>query len=212
MLLTKTADHWIRLDLRLPVFLKPKMWDQRGLEDVIGFPKFFDIHVFVKEKGYGGKVCGEGECKSQDYTAAQSYYLQPASLWPSKWNPHQSFAILANYLGDDLLTVYRYFWSLGTEVDANDNMLSLHSVTLLTGRQEVAFSEGAHVNSVENTQDAHETLKKITAAEGPFLWCRRPTAAARNRRRPSLFQTTGDNTYSNHIVATFQVLPLRVPQ
>ncbi|GKC70497.1 protein SMG7, partial [Tanacetum coccineum] len=90
------------------------------------------------------------------YTAAQSYYLQPASLWPASGNPHHQFAILANYLGDDLLTIYRYFWSLGTEVDANDDMLSLHSVTLLTGRQEVAFSEGAHVNSVENTQDPHE--------------------------------------------------------
>ncbi|GJX34220.1 putative ribonuclease H-like domain-containing protein [Tanacetum coccineum] len=117
---------------------------------------------------YGGKVCGEGECKSQDYTAAQSYYLQPASLWPASGNPHHQFAILANYLGDDLLTVYRYFWSLGTEVDANDDMLSLHSVTLLTGRQEVAFSEGAHVNSVENTQDPHENAQgRSAAAEGP---------------------------------------------
>ncbi|GKE09379.1 SMG7-like protein, partial [Tanacetum coccineum] len=145
MLLTKTADHWIRLALRLPVFLKPKMWDRRGLEDVIGFPKFFDIHVFVKEKG---------ECKSQDYTAARSYYLQPASLWPASGNPHHQFAILANYLGDDLLTIYRYFWSLRTEV--------IRMKTL---------------------KEDQRQLKGL-----PRVRC--PTAAARNRRRPSIFQTT----------------------
>ncbi|GJS18024.1 hypothetical protein Tco_0412496, partial [Tanacetum coccineum] len=58
--------------------------------------------------------------------------------------------------------------------------------------KEVAFSEGAHVNSIENTPDPHENAQgRSAAAEGPSLRrVRRPTAAARNRQRPSLFQTT----------------------
>ena len=31
---------------------------------------------------------GEGDSKNREYTAASSYYLQAASLWPSSGNPH----------------------------------------------------------------------------------------------------------------------------
>lgn len=68
---------------------------------------------------------GEGESKSRDYAAARSYYLQAASLWPASGNPHHQLAILANYSGDDLLAVYRYFRSLAAEspiLTARDNL------------------------------------------------------------------------------------------
>nr|GFA46962.1 hypothetical protein [Tanacetum cinerariifolium] len=47
--------------------------------------------------------------------------------------------------------------------------------------------------SRHSNQDPHENAQGRSAvSEGPFLRrVRRPTAAARNRRRPSLFQTTG---------------------
>ncbi|KAI3984196.1 hypothetical protein MKX01_011150 [Papaver californicum] len=69
---------------------------------------------------------GEGDSKARDYTAASSYYLQAASLWPSSGNPHHQLAILASYSGDDLLSVYRYFRSLAVDSPfstARDNLI-----------------------------------------------------------------------------------------
>ncbi|GJS99897.1 S-adenosyl-L-homocysteine hydrolase [Tanacetum coccineum] len=118
----KRKPEFICMTLSMKVFLfkkQTKILDSEDSEEEKA--RSLSRRLILRRRliGYGGKVCGEGECKSQDYTAAQSYYLQPASLWPASENPH-------------------------------------HQVTLLTGRQEVAFSEGAHVNSVENTQDPHE--------------------------------------------------------
>ncbi|XP_031385578.1 protein SMG7 [Punica granatum] len=69
---------------------------------------------------------GEANSKSREYTAASSYYLQAASLWPSIGNPHHQLAILASYSGDDFLTVYRYFRSLAVDnpcSTARDNLI-----------------------------------------------------------------------------------------
>ncbi|KAK9078092.1 hypothetical protein SSX86_002149 [Deinandra increscens subsp. villosa] len=69
---------------------------------------------------------GEGESKSRDYSAASSYYLQAASLWPSSGNPHHQLAILATYSGDEMMAVYRYFRSLAAEhpfSTARDNLI-----------------------------------------------------------------------------------------
>ncbi|KAK4764950.1 hypothetical protein SAY86_026040 [Trapa natans] len=69
---------------------------------------------------------GEANSKAREYTAASSYYLQAASIWPSIGNPHHQLAILASYSGDDYLTVYRYFRSLAVEnpcATARDNLI-----------------------------------------------------------------------------------------
>ncbi|XP_042475882.1 protein SMG7-like [Macadamia integrifolia] len=69
---------------------------------------------------------GEGDSKTRDYTAASSYYMQAASLWPSSGNPHHQLAILASYAGDDLLAIYRYFRSLAVDspfTTARDNLI-----------------------------------------------------------------------------------------
>ncbi|KAK4772483.1 hypothetical protein SAY86_014258 [Trapa natans] len=69
---------------------------------------------------------GEANSKAHEYTAASSYYLQAASIWPSIGNPHHQLAILASYSGDDYLTVYRYFRSLAVDnpcSTARDNLI-----------------------------------------------------------------------------------------
>ncbi|CAL9063155.1 unnamed protein product [Musa banksii] len=69
---------------------------------------------------------GEGDSVSCDYAAASSYYMQASSLCPFSGNPHHQLAILASYLGDDLLAVYRYFRSLAVEIPfstARDNLI-----------------------------------------------------------------------------------------
>ncbi|KAL9233586.1 hypothetical protein vseg_008564 [Gypsophila vaccaria] len=70
---------------------------------------------------------GEGESRAREYSAASSYYLQAASLWPSNGNPHHQLAILATYASDELGAVYRYFRSLAAEVPfptAKDNLVT----------------------------------------------------------------------------------------
>ncbi|KAK9735944.1 hypothetical protein RND81_04G239800 [Saponaria officinalis] len=69
---------------------------------------------------------GDGESRAREYSAASSYYLQAASLWPSNGNPHHQLAILAAYASDELGAVYRYFRSLAVEVPfptAKDNLV-----------------------------------------------------------------------------------------
>ncbi|CAJ1964519.1 unnamed protein product [Sphenostylis stenocarpa] len=69
---------------------------------------------------------GEGDSKNREYTAASSYYLQAASLWPSSGNPHHQLALLASYSGDMLVTIYRYFRSLAVDspfITARENLI-----------------------------------------------------------------------------------------
>ncbi|XP_014509094.1 protein SMG7 [Vigna radiata var. radiata] len=69
---------------------------------------------------------GEGDSKNREYTAASSYYLQAASLWPCSGNPHHQLALLASYSGDMLVTIYRYFRSLAVDspfTTARENLI-----------------------------------------------------------------------------------------
>ncbi|XP_045833530.1 protein SMG7-like [Trifolium pratense] len=69
---------------------------------------------------------GEGDSTKREFTAASSYYLQAASIWPSSGNPHHQLALLASYSGDDLATIYRYFRSLAVDspfTTARDNLI-----------------------------------------------------------------------------------------
>uniref|UniRef100_A0A803KMD7 Uncharacterized protein n=1 Tax=Chenopodium quinoa TaxID=63459 RepID=A0A803KMD7_CHEQI len=71
-------------------------------------------------------VYGEGESRVREFSAASSYYLQAASLWPSNGNPHHQLAILSTYSSDELVAVYRYFRSLAAEIPfptAKDNLV-----------------------------------------------------------------------------------------
>ncbi|PKA62439.1 Protein SMG7 [Apostasia shenzhenica] len=80
---------------------------------------------------------GEGDSVNRDFSAASSYYLQAASLWPASGNPHHQLAILASYSSDDLVTVYRYFRSLAVDnpfSTARDNLI----IAFEKNRQKVA--------------------------------------------------------------------------
>ncbi|XP_068657766.1 nonsense-mediated mRNA decay factor SMG7-like [Aristolochia californica] len=75
---------------------------------------------------YKGLYGEGGDSATRDYAAASSYYIQAASLWPSSGNPHHQLAILASYIGDDLVAVYRYFRSLAVDSPfstARDNLI-----------------------------------------------------------------------------------------
>ncbi|CAN6449863.1 unnamed protein product [Victoria cruziana] len=74
------------------------------------------------------ELYGEGDLSSRNYAVASSYYTQAASIWPRSGNPHHQLAILASYLGEDLLIVYRYFRSLAVQSPcstARDNLIIL---------------------------------------------------------------------------------------
>ncbi|GLJ28613.1 hypothetical protein SUGI_0563850 [Cryptomeria japonica] len=69
---------------------------------------------------------GEGDPSGRDFKVAESYYIQAASLWPASGNPHHQLAILATYMGNELVAVYRYFRSLAVEAPfstARDNLI-----------------------------------------------------------------------------------------
>ncbi|AET00210.1 telomerase activating protein Est1 [Medicago truncatula] len=69
---------------------------------------------------------GEGDSKKREFTAASSYYIQAASIWPPSGNPHHQLALLASYYGDELATIYRYFRSLAVDspfTTARDNLI-----------------------------------------------------------------------------------------
>ncbi|KAH9313264.1 hypothetical protein KI387_028299, partial [Taxus chinensis] len=71
---------------------------------------------------------GDGDSQNHDWSVAAGYYLKAVSLWPASGNPHNQLAVLATYVGDELLAVYRYFRSLAVEtpfVTARDNLILL---------------------------------------------------------------------------------------
>lgn len=97
----------------------------------------------------------EGESRVREYSAASSYYLQAASLWPSNGNPHHQLAIVATYSSDELVAIYRYFRSLAAEIPfstAKDNLVitfeknrqsynQLLDMTKTVGDKEVSMKE-----------------------------------------------------------------------
>uniref|UniRef100_A0A1D1XVN1 Protein SMG7 n=1 Tax=Anthurium amnicola TaxID=1678845 RepID=A0A1D1XVN1_9ARAE len=83
--------------------------------------------IFLGDLARYKGMYGDGHSATRDYTAASSYYLQAASLWPSSGNPHHQLAILGIYTDNNELTVlYRYFRSLAVEnplLTARDNLI-----------------------------------------------------------------------------------------
>eukprot|EP01018_Ginkgo_biloba_P009676 Gb_30018 [translate_table: standard] len=71
---------------------------------------------------------GDADTRNHDWSVAAGYYLKAIFLWPASGNPHNQLAVLAMYVGDELLAVYRYFRSLAVEtafLTARDNLILL---------------------------------------------------------------------------------------
>lgn len=71
---------------------------------------------------------GDADGQNHDWSVAANYYLKAVSFWPASGNPHNQLAVLATYVGDELLAVYRYFRSLAVEMPfltARDNLILL---------------------------------------------------------------------------------------
>eukprot|EP00976_Prorocentrum_cordatum_P006188 123579-Prorocentrum_minimum.AAC.1 len=50
--------------------------------------------------------------RAADYSDAAAYYIQASAILPNFGNPHNQLAVLATYMDNDLLALYRYFRSL----------------------------------------------------------------------------------------------------
>lgn len=69
---------------------------------------------------------GDGDSKARDFAAASTYYMQALSLCPSNGNSHHQLAILAGYVNDELVSIYRYFRSLAVDnpfITARENLI-----------------------------------------------------------------------------------------
>eukprot|EP00249_Psilotum_nudum_P023404 c28860_g2_i2 orf=182-3967(+) len=106
-----------------------------------------------------------GVLASHDWSVAAGYYVKAASLWPSGGNPHNQLAVLATYVSDELLAVYRYFRSLATDtpfLTARDNLILLfeknrqHYLQLTVTDREAISSQGVSrkgINKVKSRGD-----------------------------------------------------------
>ncbi|KAH7294841.1 hypothetical protein KP509_27G021400 [Ceratopteris richardii] len=68
------------------------------------------------------------DVKNHDWSIAAGFYVKAASLWPASGNPYNQLAVLATYIGDEMLAVYHYFRSLASEtpfLTAKDNLILL---------------------------------------------------------------------------------------
>ncbi|MCO5606791.1 hypothetical protein L7F22_060981 [Adiantum nelumboides] len=71
---------------------------------------------------------GDGDGKVRDWSIAAGFYVKAVSLWPASGNPYHQLAVLATYIGDEMLAVYHYFRSLASEtpfLTAKDNLVVL---------------------------------------------------------------------------------------
>ncbi|XP_031479663.1 nonsense-mediated mRNA decay factor SMG7 [Nymphaea colorata] len=94
------------------------------------------------------ELYGEGELSNRNYAVASSYYTQAASMWPSSGNPHHQLAILASYLGEDLMIVYRYFRSLAVQSPcstARDNLIILFEKNRQSYTQLLSYAKSSSI-------------------------------------------------------------------
>ncbi|GBG59469.1 hypothetical protein CBR_g38493 [Chara braunii] len=74
---------------------------------------------------------------AKDYSVAAGYYLQAAALWPSSGNPHHQLAVLATYVDDEVMAVYRYFRSLAVDIPF---LTARENLTLLFEKNREAYA------------------------------------------------------------------------
>lgn len=88
---------------------------------------------------------GDGDAKNHDWSIAAGFYVKAASLWPASGNPYNQLAVLATYIGDEMLAVYHYFRSLASEapfLTAKDNLVLLFEKNRHSYLRLVASSSG----------------------------------------------------------------------
>lgn len=64
----------------------------------------------------------------KEYSASQRYYYQALDMYPANGNPHNQLAVLATYVDDELVAVYRYCRGLLVEQPfgtAQENLILL---------------------------------------------------------------------------------------
>ncbi|KAF3776436.1 SMG7 protein [Nymphaea thermarum] len=94
------------------------------------------------------ELYGEGDLSNRNYAVASSFYTQAASMWPSSGNPHHQLAILASYLGEDLMIVYRYFRSLAVQSPcstARDNLIILFEKNRQSYTQLLSYAKSSSI-------------------------------------------------------------------
>ncbi|KAI5061995.1 hypothetical protein GOP47_0022534 [Adiantum capillus-veneris] len=88
---------------------------------------------------------GDGDGKNRDWSIAAGFYVKAASMWPASGNPYHQLAVLATYIGDEMLAVYHYFRSLASEtpfLTAKDNLVVLFEKNRHSYLRLVALSSG----------------------------------------------------------------------
>eukprot|EP00850_Spirogloea_muscicola_P007439 SM000037S13574 [mRNA] locus=s37:730114:735309:+ [translate_table: standard] len=73
---------------------------------------------------------------ARNWSTAAGYYLQASHLWPAGGNPHNQLAVLATYVNDERLAVYRYYRSLAVDtpfLTARENLVLLFEKEELEG-------------------------------------------------------------------------------
>lgn len=84
--------------------------------------------IFLGDLARYKEYYADGDAANRDWSIAAGFYVKAASLWPSSGNPHNQLAVLATYVGDELLAVYHYYRSLAAEtpfLTARDNLTLL---------------------------------------------------------------------------------------
>ncbi|KAH8965332.1 hypothetical protein BDL97_04G113100 [Sphagnum fallax] len=111
--------------------------------------------IFLGDLARYKEVHGDG----QDWSVSAGYYLQASALWPSSGNPHNQLAVLATYVGDELLAVYRYCRSLAVEspfLTSRDNLVLLFEKNR---QQSAAKTETGRPGQISELPKASEDKK-----------------------------------------------------
>ncbi|CAM6046137.1 unnamed protein product [Sphagnum compactum] len=111
--------------------------------------------IFLGDLARYKEVHGDG----QDWSVSAGYYLQASALWPSSGNPHNQLAVLATYVGDELLAVYRYCRSLAVKspfLTSRDNLVLLFEKNR---QQSAAKTETGRPGQISELPKASEDKK-----------------------------------------------------
>ncbi|KAL5730415.1 hypothetical protein ACHQM5_003237 [Ranunculus cassubicifolius] len=74
------------------------------------------------------ELYGTPDAQDRRWSVAATYYIKASAIWPNSGNPHNQLAVLAVYVGDELLALYHCIRSLAVKEpfpDAWDNLILL---------------------------------------------------------------------------------------
>ncbi|GAQ92205.1 telomerase activating protein est1 [Klebsormidium nitens] len=139
------------------------------------------------------------DSKVKDWAIVANYYLQAAALWPASGNPHNQLAVLATYVDDELLAVYRYYRSLAVEVPfltARDNLLMLFEKNRAKYAQLAPSSKASAKQVSDAPPHDDDTISKLRLSfQTPFV-----------RLNGIVFTKTSVETFSDVYTATMSDL------